>query len=223
MSNWYTLLSAQTFAVVLQIPWIVTLIFAAAAVRRDAFGRWGKEFVLVLFGLYLSFWQLILYILQINFNMARQNPFQPQGPIYYGFPSEVGFYVAVFVTFIMEFTLVWNVVFSWMYWSGLIMCILVPSVVLTWFQFNTWQEVLLSMGCGFLATTIFILALYFYIKPELPIWLNTIPFTWFSCVDTWIQTREEQEETERVRQCYASIDRQLPRRRGLGRLLHSLY
>jgi hypothetical protein len=222
MSNWLAALPSQAFAVILQIPWIVTLLFSAAAVRKDSYGRWGKEFILVYLGLYLFFWQFVLYIFQITLNMPREDPFHP-GMIYYGYPSEVGFYTAVFVTFIVEFTLVWNVRLSVMYWMCLIVFCAAPCLVLVWFTFNTWQEVLLSMGVGVIVTSVYVIVARLYFFYHMPILLNSAPSTWLGCVDTWIQTTPEQHaETEYVRECFTSIDRLLQQAHDLGQPLPAL-
>ena len=205
-SDWLSTLSATVFAYVLQIPFFVTLAISAAAIRKDNYGRWGKEFVLVAFGMWLFFWWLFLTIFQIALNMPREDPFHP-GEVYYGFPSSVGFYVSVLTVFVIEFTFVWNIQFSRLYWIGLYLCIIMPAIVLCWFQFNTWQEVALSMGWGTLVTTGFIALLYYGLAPQLPILINTAPCTWFSCVDTWIQSKEGQAVTEEMRMQFEVLEK----------------
>ncbi len=220
--DWVTALSAQAFSYVLFLPFVVPLILRSAAIAKDEYGRWGNQWVLIFLGFYLVAFQFALYILQYTLNAPRPNPFDPSR-IYYGYPSEIGFYTAVFVTFVVEFTFVWNVQFSVVYWAELILVLIVPPSIIMWVGFNTWQEVLLSMGMGVAAITLFIIAVRFYFMHELPFVLNSAPWTWFSCIDTWVQSRRGKEETEHVRKCLEQTRRLVPRRTGLPWLLDSLY
>ena len=204
MSNWLDALPIEIVAHVFQIPLLVTVAISAAAIRKDAYGRWGKEFALVGFGMWLLVWWFTLAILQLSINLARPDPFNP-ADVYYGFPSSVGYYSSVIAVFIIEFTFMWNIIFSRLYWMGLYLCLIVPSIVLCWFQFNSWQEVLLSMGLGALVTTMYIAILYGCLTPIIPILINTPPCTWFSCVDTWVQDKEGQAATERLRRRFEEI------------------
>jgi hypothetical protein len=172
------------------------------------------------FGCWLFKWRSTF--LQYFFNSPRPNPFDP-GTLYYGCPSEIGFYTAVAFTFVVEFTFVWNIQFSPVYWAELILFFIVPPSIIMWVGFNTWQEVLLSMGLGVGAVTLFVLAVRFYFMHELPFMLSCAPWTWFSCVDTWIQTRQGQAETEYIRRCAARIKRLVPRPTGPRVLRDSLY
>ncbi|MBX9636410.1 MAG: hypothetical protein K2Q45_02525 [Nitrosomonas sp.] len=198
-------MSITVFSYVLQIPFFATLILSAAAIQKDKYGRWGKEFTLVAFSAWLFFWWLFLTLVQVVLNMTREDPFHP-GEIYYGFPSSVGFYVGAGVAFIIEYTFLWNVLFSRMYWFLLYLVVIIPSITLCWFQFNSWQEVAVSLGGGALVTTLFVVALYYVVVPLLPILLNTTPCTWCSCVDTWLLTDAETKLTEDLRLKYQSIE-----------------
>lgn len=197
-SDWLTQVPSQLFAYVLQIPFLVTLAISAASIRKDAYGRWGKEFILVLFGAWLFVWWIGLTILQIAMNMPREDPFHA-GEIYYGFPSSVGFYVSTLIFFVIEFSYLWNIQFSRMYWIGMYLTLIGPSVVLCWFQFNSWQEVALSMGLGLIVTTVFILFYYYCIVQHIPLLIVSEPFTWMSCVDTWTQDDRGKWATEQMR------------------------
>jgi hypothetical protein len=222
MVDWITTVGARAFAYLLFLPFAVGLVIRAAAIAKDDYGRWGGQWILIFLGFYLCFWQGLLYVFQYALVMMRPNPFDPTS-IYYGVPSEIGFHTAAFVTFIVEFTLVWNIQFSVFYWAELILMGVVPASILIWSGFNSWQEVLLSMGLGVGAITIFIIIVRVYLRDQLPFILNTAPWTWFSCIDTYVQTKEGREQTEHVRTCMEQIERQLPRRTGLGWLLHRLY
>ncbi len=222
MTDWITALAAQVFSYVLVVPFLVPLILRAAAVTRDKFGRWGNQWVLIALGCYLFVFQMIIYILQYVINTPRPNPFAPS-QVYYGFPSEITFYTTIFVTFIVEFTLVWNIQFSVVYWAELLLCLIVPPAILLWVGFNTWQEILLSFGIGTGCVTLFITMVRLYFMHELPFLLNCAPWSWFSCVDTWIQSQQGQAETEHVRKCLEQIRHLEPRPTGPGYLFRSLY
>lgn len=207
--DWVVYLSGQALSAILFIPWIVPFAFSVVTITKTPDGRWGKQFVPVTFGFWLTFWQAALWVFQIAFNMARVNPLD-QATAYYGFPSMAGFYVAVLGSFVIEFTFVWNIQFSWTYWAALFLWWICPGVVLVFTTYNTWQEVVLSLGWGVLVTTIYVLVLRFYIFYELPFYLNSEPFTWFSCVDTWLQSAEQQVECERIRLALAGARRKEP-------------
>lgn len=203
MSNWLDTLPQEAFRYILQIPFFVTLCLSAAAIRKNHYGVWGKEFILVLFGGWLFLWWLILSVLQISLNMPRMDPFHP-GEYYYGFPSSIGYYVSVATTFVFEFTYLFNIRFSRMYWLGLYLFAALPSIILCWFQFNSWQEVLLSMGLGALVTTVYLLFYYYVLLENVPVLLNTSPFTHMSCVDTWTLSNAGKAEAERIKMMAAA-------------------
>lgn len=222
MSDWVYTQLGRAFAYMLFLPFAIPVIIKCMAITKDNYERWGNQWVLVFLGFWLLAFQMALYILQYFFNSPRPNPFDP-GTLYYGCPSEIGFYTAVAFTFIVEFTFVWNIQFSPVYWAELILFFIVPPSIIMWVGFNTWQEVLLSMGLGVGAVTLFVLAVRFYFMHELPFMLSCAPWTWFSCVDTWIQTRQGQAETEYIRRCAARIKRLVPRPTGPRVLRDSLY
>jgi hypothetical protein len=91
--------------------------------------RFFREFLFQSLAWYLVFWQLVLYLIQGFIATPRQDPFNP-GSIYYGFPSQPGFYVAVVVTFVFTYTFAWNVTPSHVEWAGIYIFLLAPGVLL---------------------------------------------------------------------------------------------
>jgi hypothetical protein len=197
---------------------------AAAIVYDTRRKQWGKQWMLVYFGLYLTAWQFILYILQYTLAAPRASPYDPTGTaIFYGYPSEVGFYTAVLVTFVFEFTFARNIAFSFTYWSALFATAVFVPGFLIWCGFNTWQETLLSVGLGVFSVTLYILVVWIYIIDDLPILLNSSPWAWSGTIDTWLRSDIQIKATEDIASCLVQIERQEPRPRGCGWLWHSLY
>lgn len=205
-SSWLSCISTQTLVVVLQMPWIITLILWGLSLRKNQItGVWGKEITVVMLGLWLCTWQLSLYLFQYGLSWVRPNPFNLTG-IYYGFPSEIGFYVGFGATFVIGIAVVLNIAFNWIYWAGLFVVVIGPAIVLCWFEFNVWFEVLFSMLLGSAITILFLVIMIYGIKPELPIILNSEPWKTFSCVDTWLLDERGHQQVEVVRQQFKEID-----------------
>lgn len=187
------------YAAVSFVNWAVPLLISGSAfVKDDRTGRVGKQFTLVAFGLYLFFWQFALYVLQTALRVQRPDPFCPS-MLTDGFPSGAAFYTAVAGSTIVA--LMWllhfwlspvSYVMLGLWWVG-------PPAVLVWFGFNAWQEVLLSLCMGILATGAYFFTLHFVLRDMLPYVLNQAPWTYFGCLDTWIQTDRGRARTEEVR------------------------
>jgi hypothetical protein len=194
VSSW----SAQTFAYVQLISWVVTLFIYAASITKDTrTGRWGIQLTLKLFGAWLFAWQFVVYIFQVAFNTVRPSPFCPSD-ITYGFPSVAAFYAAAGCTFVVGFVWWRRIQFPYTMWPCVALVFACP-LVLVWFAYNTWQEVLLSLGVGVACTTIFLLVVRHYLMEDYPYTLNQAPFTWLGCIDTWLCTPEQHALTDRLR------------------------
>lgn len=197
-ASWLACLPAQLLAGILQLSWIVYLLLLGLSWRKGPSGKWGKEISIVFLMGWLAFWEATIYVLQWGLAWVRPNPFSLSGT-YFGFPSIIGFYTGFGATFVIGIAVMLNIAFSWYYWVGVLVSVIVPPIILSWFNFNTWYETTLSLGFGVVTTILFLLILWHYIRPQLPILLNSEPFTYFNCVDTWLLTREQHEQTERVR------------------------
>jgi hypothetical protein len=200
----YTSHGAVAFAVVQLVSWIVPLTLAAASpVYDQETGRWGRQFVLVSFGFYLFFWGFLLYIFQVSLSIMRSDPFCPALQTY-GVPASSAFYVAAMGSFLLG--LAWEMSFWYNITNTLYLVVwwLAPPVVLVWFGFNVWQEVLLSMGLGILSTVIFMTVVWHVLVHDMPYLLQQGPWSWCNCIDTWIQSAEQRRKTEELRLWYTT-------------------
>lgn len=195
----YTSYGAAVFAAVQLVSWLVPLTLAAASpVRDQESGRWGRQFVLVAFGFYIFIWGFVLYIFQVALAIMREDPFCPVIQTY-GVPSSAAYYVAAMGTFLLG--LAYEMGFWYNFTNSLYLIIwwFVPPVVLVWFGFNVWQEVLLSMGLGVLSTIVFLFLIWHYMVHDMPYYLQQVPWSWCNCIDTWVQTPRQRVKAEALR------------------------
>lgn len=195
----YTTASGAVFAAVQLVSWLIPLTLTSASYVYDQeTKRWGRQFVLVSFGFYLFLCGFSLYIFQVALAIMRADPFCPQIQTY-GVPSVGAFYVAAMGTFFFGMAFEMSFWYSATNTLGLAMLWFVPPVVMVWFGFNAWQEVLLSMGLGVLCTIVFMLLVWHILVHDIPYYLHQGIWYWSNCVDTWIQTPAQRRKTERLR------------------------
>jgi hypothetical protein len=199
----------QVVGLTLFIPWLVSAMLMAFALRKHPRENlFYREWLFYSLAFYLTFWQLTLYFVQAIVAKARPDPFNP-GSIYYGFPCQTGFYTAAVITFIFVYAIEWNVPMGYGEWMFTYVFMMAPGATLVWFQYNSWQEVLASMIWGIL-----VMLLYFFIiwiiYPELPTIINSSPWSWSNCSDTWLMTPAMQAECEEIRLDLAEARRQDP-------------
>ena len=195
----YTTRSGAVYALVSVINWIVPLLITASSFVRDQrTGRVGKQFTLVAFGLYLFFWQFVMYVLQTALHLQRPDPFCPLMQTD-GFPSGAAFYTGAGGT--AAFMLAWLLEFSYSWLSFLWLAVwwLAPPLALVWLQFNVWQEVLVSLGLGVMASVSYFLVLWFYLRGVLPYLINSQPWSGMGCLDTWVLDDKGAERAENLR------------------------
>lgn len=179
--------------------WVAPALITTVAIWPSRSGVIKKQFFLVVYSFYLFFWQFMLYVLQQAVRIARPDPFCP-AMLTYGFPSLPAYYVAALGTLAVVLPLLLGQYYGWMSWLMLVCWWFVPPAVLVWFTFNTWQEVLLSMGIGVLATVIYVLAALWIVRPFVPYVINSPPWSWFNLIDTWLQSETQQLLAERLEQ-----------------------
>ena len=195
----YTTASGAVYALTGAINWIVPLFITGSSLVRDQrTQRVGKQFTLVVLGLYLFCWQFALYLLQTALRVQRPDPFCPE-MLTDGFPSGAAFYTAAGGTLALMLAWLLNFSYSWISWATLAVWWVVPPAVLIWFGFNVWQEVLVSLCVGALAVLIFFMALRYHVKPWLPYILLVEPWYSMGCIDTWVMDERESSEAEWAR------------------------
>ena len=194
----YPSYAAQLYQATHFIPWIIPLAISAAAIGRTHYGRrYGKQFVLVLLGLWLTVTQVILQIIQNNQNVMRPDPYCPD-TYSTAFPLSEAFYVAALSMFIVGFTYCWNIVLPWPYWLMLFAVIGGPPSILIWFAYSTWFESLVSVGLGTIVAALFVVFVRFVIIDDIPLMVHQRPWTWFAAIDTYATTEAAQIESERI-------------------------
>lgn len=208
-SCYYTSWTGGAFAITQLISWIVPLALAIASPvhvyrelgqgeNRRIVDRWGRQFVLVAFGYYIFFWSFLLYIFQAALSVVRVDPFCPA--VYtYGLPSSGAFYVAASGTFLIAQAIAMRFWYNWTNTIWLALWWLLPPAVLIWVGYNTWQEVLLSASLGIVATVIFFVLVWKLAIRDMPYLLQQAPWSWFNCVDTWVQSQAQQDQAEELR------------------------
>lgn len=160
--------------------------------------RWGVQWLVKTFSYYLLVWYAALWVCQVALNDLRPDPFCPLVQ-WSGFPSVSTFYAASFTTFVIGTTYIYNRPFGWMWWVTLLGIFFGVPIVLAALGPSTWREIVLSLGLGVLAAIMYVAIVHYWIKPLLPWVLNSPPFTWFGCIDTWVMDDTQHQEEERIR------------------------
>jgi hypothetical protein len=193
------------FGMVQLLPWVVPTFITVASFTKDRRRRAGFEFTPFWFSFYLSFWQMVLYILQISFHHLRADPFCSR--IYSeAFPSITVFYTTCGVTFIVLFTFLWQHALNWKYCLYLLLFAIGPPAYLIWVNYNTPAEVAITVALAIVATAIYLGIVYFYMADRLPYVLNTVPCTWFGVTDNYLMSDEQEEKSEELRRVYEALD-----------------
>ncbi len=194
----YTSTSAYVFLGVQNISWVVFLFSAGISITRDTERKqWGVQLTMVLFNLWLSVCQFFVYVLQMALNTLRPDPFCPD-VLSYGFPSIPAFYAAAGVTFLIGFAIWRRLMLPWSRWPVLTLLFCCP-LVLSWFTYNTWVEILVTMVAGVASSAAFLIVLRYVLLPRFPEMLCTAPWTWFYCIDTWLMGDRSRAREQRIR------------------------
>lgn len=197
------ILYATTQLLVYVVPLIVTAISYTYDPRSN---RWGRQFLYLWFGWWLFLCDPALYLFQVALNSVRADPFCPVLQTY-AVPSSVAFYVAATVSFML--LLAWKKRFWYaplnMLW--LVLWVGSPPAVLVWFGINTWQEVLVSMILGAIVTWIYMEIVFRFAVHYMPYLLVQAPCTFFSCLDTLVQSDLQQIKSEQLRRWFEGKER----------------
>ena len=81
MSCVYQSYAAQMYSWVHLIPWLVPFFIVAASFsKNDGIKKrgWGKQFMLVMYGFWLTLMQIVLYCLQYGLNIQVPDPYCPE-------------------------------------------------------------------------------------------------------------------------------------------------
>lgn len=170
-------------------PSIVTLMLSAV-------GLLTSQIMFLFFGLYLHAMQYELWVFQSYFQSQRPNPVCQ---LYhaYAFPSIEAYYAGAVVTAFIMYGYMWDIphgVIAWLFFY----VIAAFPLIMVWFGYNVWWEVLLSLGMGVVFTALFVIVLKLYISPAMPYILNEIPATWLGYKDTYLMDEDLQVECQNV-------------------------
>lgn len=136
-------------------------------------------------GVYLHAFQLVLWSVQLVLRIDRPDPICQEYHTY-SFPSIESFYVAALTTFFLGYNVFWNKHQKWSVWGAVFAVFVIPPVILVFFSFNVWYEVVISLGIGVIATFLFIIFLYIYIQENSPYYLNIFPLNWIGYKDNYL-------------------------------------
>jgi len=157
-----------------------------------------SQIIFVFFGFYLQGMQMFLWEFQSYFESQRPNPVCQ---LYhtYAFPSIEGYYVAALVTFIILYGYYWDYAHSWMVWLVLYFVAFIPPLLLVWFSYNRWWELVFSMLAGIGFTLVFVITLKLYITPILPYLMNSKLSWWLNYQDTYLMCEKDRKSFKKCR------------------------
>jgi hypothetical protein len=183
MSCIYPSYISQVYAYSHLIPWIVPLFLFAFSIRKDKEGNWGFELVVYLYSALLSWGALLVYALQMSFNVLRGDPYCPD-QMSFAYPSMEAFYTGAAVTYIVLFTYLWNAPLSEMYWVIVIAILGGPPLLFVWYTYNTLYEVIVSSLMGIFITVGFLVAVRFFWLEHLNMLVKQRPWSWLAAINT---------------------------------------
>lgn len=182
-----------------QIPILISLIaFVITA--------YTKEPLYFLFSWFLWIPQITIWTFQAYFQMVMPDPIC-QAYHTYAFPSVTAFYVGVVVVTFFAVALLWEIEHSWVNWLIMMMFGIVPPLILIWFGYNRWWEVLFSLGYGALFGLGFAFVLRYLIQPVMPYLEFHFPLFTFGYEDRICMTEEERSQRDRIREAILRYSR----------------
>ena len=154
-------------------------------------------------GVYLHAFQLLLWSVQLTLKIDRPDPICQEYHTY-SFPSVESFYVGALVTFIIGYSVFWQVKRPVTLWLFIFCFFVVPPTVLVFFNFNLWYEVVISLGIGVIASFLLIIFLWVYIQENSPYYLNIFPLNWLGYKDDYLFGCHYSKEMLRIRKDIAA-------------------
>lgn len=134
-------------------------------------------------GFYLFALGYFVWPFQYYLNVTRNPLLCPLGAAQYEFPAIEMLYVSALVTMVVYYSIFFHGRPGWLSYLMLFFTITIPAIVLTFFQFNVWYEVLLSAAIGMIGTIVFMIHMQLFIAPALPYLELVPPFSTFSYSD----------------------------------------
>lgn len=157
---YYVGVGAVAFGWTQIIPTITTLCFFVAS-------SFTNKPMLLFFSLYLYIPQITIYCFQHYFQVIMPDPVCQ---LYhsYAFPSMSAFYVGALFAGFVTATYLFNYSHGWNIWIVMELFLVIPPIILVYYSYNRWWEVVLSVGFG-VANGVFFMVVYkWYIYPSLP-------------------------------------------------------
>jgi hypothetical protein len=148
------------------------------------------EAVYFLFALYLYIPQWIVWCFQYYFQYVRPNPVCQ---LYHtwAFPSMEAMYVGAIVGALFTYAYFWRVDHGWITWLFFFLFATIPPIVLINYEYNRWWEVLFSLGFGALSSVLFVVVLWFFVKPKISYLKLHFPFYIMGYTDTMIKKTDK--------------------------------
>lgn len=151
-------------------------------------------------GGYLFLMSYMLWPIQAYINESRNPYLCPIGSAAYQFPSMEAFYISSIVTMVVCYAIFFKGRPSKLGWGLLFIVFAGVAFVLCFFQFNVWQEVLMSSGIGIVCTLIFMVHMAYMIAPCIPYLEHIPPFSTFGyCDDLGYMARDSEYHATRKR------------------------
>jgi hypothetical protein len=161
----------------------VPLFLFAFSIKQDKQGKWGVEFVVYLYSASLSWGALLLYELQMSFNVLRADPYCPD-QLSLAYPSMEAYYTGAAMTYVILYTYLWNAPLSEVYWVIVIAILGGPAFIFVWYTYNTVYEVLVSSLLGIFMTTGFLVAVRFFWVRHFDMVIQQRPWCWGVPINT---------------------------------------
>lgn len=172
---YYISFQAKAFGWTQLTPAVVTIILMTASrVSNKPFWFW--------LSLYLYPVQYLTWCFQHYFQQIRPDPICQLYQTF-AFPSLEALYIGGALGVFWFSAYYSNYVHSWLTWLVFYLVGIVPPLILVYTLYNTWWEVLFSMGFGFLAALLFIYVLQWFIRPKKKYLLNGFPLLFFGYSD----------------------------------------
>lgn len=142
--------------------------YVAGIITNDAFPTF--------YSLFLKFSWIVMWILRIYFNILIDDTECP-GYQYYAFPNAPTYYVTSFATLIVMYNIQYKTThkIGWINGSMLFSLVLIPPFILVWFQRIAIHLLLITFIMSVLLTTAFMLVIYHYVRPVIPILIRQNP------------------------------------------------